>query len=54
MSVSELSRKSGVTRMTIWKLETGAKQAYTTRTLTRLAKALDKPVSELFDLENVV
>lgn len=48
MTQSELSRKSGVTRATIWKLETQNNEITTTLTLSRIAKALGVPVEELF------
>lgn len=51
MSASELARRSGVSRSTIHKLEHGAEQAYTTRTLMKLAHALDTPVSEIFEVD---
>jgi DNA-binding XRE family transcriptional regulator len=54
MSISDLSKKSDVSRMTIWKLENNAKQAYTTRTLIKLANALGKPVKDVFDLKETV
>lgn len=52
MSVAELARRSGISRATIHKLERGDMQhAYTTRTLAKLAHALDTPVAEIFDIE---
>ena len=48
MSMSELTRRSGISRATIWKLETNVNQAYTTRTMEKLAQALDVPASEIF------
>ena len=50
MSASELMRRSGISRATIWKLEMNASQAYTTRTMEKLAQALDVPASEIFSL----
>lgn len=52
LSVAELARRSGISRSTIHKLERGdMRQAYTTRTLLRLAHALDTPVTEIFDID---
>lgn len=48
MSQSELSRRAGVTRATIWKLETRDDEITTTKTLERLASALRVPVRDLF------
>lgn len=48
ISQLELSEKSGVTRATIWRLETGDSCEATTITLSKIAKALDVPVAELF------
>ena len=53
MSQTELSRKSGVTRATIWKLESGDDEITTTRTLTKIADALSVPVDELFLIAKV-
>ena len=50
ISVTELSRESGVSRMTIYKIERGDKQARTTRTLQKLADALRVPVTDLFEI----
>jgi transcriptional regulator with XRE-family HTH domain len=49
MTQEELSDKSGVTRTTIWKLETGEEEVSTTKTLLSLAKALDCSVGDFFD-----
>ena len=43
-----LSTKSGVSRATIWALETGEERTTTTKTLMKLAKALDTTVDALF------
>lgn len=48
MSQTELSKKSGVSRATIWALENGIKRATTTSTLIKLAQALEKSVEEIF------
>lgn len=50
ISMSELARRSGVCRSTIWKIETGNKQARTTRTLEKIANALGVPIREIFDI----
>ena len=51
LSMSELARKSGISRQTIHKLERGAEQSYTMRTLMKIAHALDTPVTEIFDVD---
>lgn len=48
MSQVELAEKSGVTRATIWKLETSDSEATTTKTLQKLARALDVDMKQLF------
>ena len=48
MSQEELASKSGVSRTTICKLESGKMCTVTTSTLTKLAKALGKTVNEIF------
>ena len=48
MTQTELSEKSGVTRATIWKLETGDDEVTTSKTLVKIADALGVTVGELF------
>lgn len=48
MSQEELSEKSGVSRAIISGLESGSIQNTTTKTLYRLALALDIPVGQFF------
>lgn len=48
ISQSELSDKSGVTRATIWKLETGEDEVTTSKTLLKIAEALGVTVGDLF------
>ena len=48
MTQEELSDKSGITRTTIWKLETGDEEVSTTKTLLSLAKALECSVGDFF------
>ena len=50
MSMSELGRRSGISRMTIWKIENDAPQSYTMRTLQKLASALGASVDEIFEI----
>ena len=47
MTQDELSEKSGISRATVWKLETGD-EVTMTKTLLAIAKALGVSVSELF------
>ena len=44
----ELSKKSGVSRAIISGLESGTFRTTTTKTLMRIAHALDVPVSDIF------
>lgn len=48
MTQEELSEKSGVSRGTICALESGEERTTTTKTLLKLAKALDSTVDQLF------
>ena len=48
MSQVELCEKAGLTRATIWRLETGEAENTTTQTLTKIADALGVPIDELF------
>lgn len=48
MSQSELAEKTGITRATIWRLETGEEETTTTKTLLKIAEALGVSVGELF------
>ncbi len=48
MSQEELSEKSGVSRAIISGLESGSITVTTTLTLMKIAKALDKKVSDIF------
>lgn len=53
MTRAELSEKTGLTRATIWRLETGEEETTTTKTLLKIADALDVPVGELFLVQAV-
>ena len=44
----ELARASGVSRGTIWALETNSNYATTTKTLAKIAKALHTTIGEIF------
>ena len=48
ISQTELADKAGVTRATIWKLETGEDKVTTTKTLLKIAEALEVDAKELF------
>lgn len=48
MSQAELCEKSGITRATIWKLETKDDEVTTSSTLLKIADALGVTVGELF------
>ena len=53
MSQSELAEKSGVSRGIIWQLETNPNAETTTKTLKKIAEALETSVSDIF-FENSV
>ena len=48
MTQAELCKRSGITRATIWKLETGENEVTTSSTLIKIADALGVTVGELF------
>ena len=48
MTQVELAEKSGVSRTTIYGLETGAEKITTTKTLNKLAHALGVSIDEIF------
>lgn len=48
MTRSELARKSGISRVTIWALESGKQQTTTTHTLSCIADALGISLEILF------
>lgn len=53
LSVSELARRSGVSRTIIWKIETKPDNNTSEKTMMALAKALDMPVTDIFFVANV-
>lgn len=48
MSMSELARRSGVCRATIWKIENKPDNSPNEKTMRAVAKALDMPVTKIF------
>lgn len=48
MTKSELARRSGISRTTIWMLENNPEKAVTSDTMAALAKALEMPVERIF------
>ena len=48
MSQVQLASISGISRTTIWELENGEKKVTTTRTLERLASAMNVSVDDIF------
>ena len=48
LTQTELCERTGLTRATIWKLETGVDEVTTSKTLLKIAKALGVTVGELF------
>lgn len=53
MTQEELSAKSGVSRATISGLENGTVRATSSKTLVKLARALDTTVDQIFFQEDV-
>ena len=51
ITISALARMSGVSRATISKIESGNAQARTTRTLEKIANALQCPLNEVFTFD---
>lgn len=51
LTQSQLAEKSGVSRMTICALENGRERVTTTKTLIKIAKAMNVTVDELFQPE---
>lgn len=48
ISQTKLAQMSGISRATIWALENGTERTTTTRTLEKIAKALNTTIEELF------
>lgn len=53
LSMSELSRRSGVSRPTIWALETQPDKVVTSKTMAALARALEMPEKDIFFTDSV-
>ena len=53
MTQEELSARSGVSRTTISSLENGTSRSTTSKTLMRIARALEVPVEKIFFTEGV-
>lgn len=53
MSREELAAKSGVSRATIWALESNSDRNTTSKTLSRIARALGVSVDKLFFAQSV-
>lgn len=47
MTISQLAKRSGVTRETIYRIEAGSGHRTALQTLEKLAQALDVPLTEL-------
>ena len=52
MTQEELSRLSGISRATIWALETADDKATSTKTLAEIAQVLNVPIEALFSGSN--
>lgn len=53
MTQDELAKKSGVSRVTISGLENGTERTTTTKTLQRIARALEVSLDQIFFDESV-
>ena len=53
MTQSELSEKSGVSRVTISQLESGVERNTSSRTLLKIAKALNTTIDKIFFVDGV-
>lgn len=53
MTQNDLSQKSGVSRVTISQIESGVERNTSSRTLLKIAKALDTTVENIFFTESV-
>ena len=53
MTQEELAKKSGVCRTTISNLENGTERATSSKTLLKLARALDTTVDQIFYQDDV-
>ena len=53
MSQEELAARADVSRTTIWTLETNPKAATTTKTLLKIADALETSVADIFFADDV-
>ena len=53
LSQEELATMAGVSRTTIWTLETNPQAYTTTKTLQKIADALESTVAEVFFAEDV-
>lgn len=53
LTMSELARRSGVSRTIIWKIETKPDNNTSEKTMMALAKALEMPVTDIFFVESV-
>lgn len=53
ISQTELSERSGISRATIWKLETDDKAVAMTSTLLKIASALSVSLDEIFLADDV-
>ena len=52
LTISELARRSGLTRPVIWRIETDPKYNPRYSTMSALAKALEMPVIDIFFTDN--
>ena len=53
MTMAELSRRSGISRTTIWNIETKPDWDVNSGTMIALAKALDMTVNDIFFADGV-
>lgn len=53
LTIQQLSERSGISRTTIWSLESGRAKSANTGTLSKIAKALGTDIRRLFDTDGI-
>lgn len=51
LTQAELAKKAGISRTIINQLETGAREVTTSKTMLKIARALDAPIADIFLLK---
>lgn len=53
LTIQQLSARSGISRTTIWSLESGRAKSANMGTLSKIAKALGTDIRRLFDTDGI-